>query len=629
MKTKLTVLLLSFISFSVFSQRKLADKFYKEYAYVKAAEFYRNAINKGDDGVDLLSKLADCYYNNADSKQAVYWYGLASKREGGLLENESIYRYAQSLRSVGDYKEAEVWLKKLPESYINTLNVNHEKLKTLHRDSVRISNMRINTKNSDFGPYVHNGKFYFASAKNEKGALYEWNNEPYLDLYQGKIIKENQDKTIEDIIPVVSTKVNTGFHESSIAITKDGKTMYFTRNNLNEKNELEHNKEGTSHLKIFKAELEDGTWTNIEELPINSELHSNGHPALSPDEKTLFFVSDRPNGFGQADIYKVAILENGAYGEPQNLGAKVNTSGKEMFPYIGKDNTLYFSSDGYKNLGLLDIYKTNVLNDNSSEVENLGAPFNSGYDDFAFFMNEGNRTGYFSSNRPEGKGRDDIYSFKIVECFQYLKGKTFDVRTKEMLPNTLVELIDSDGKVIKRFVTEEDATYSFQVKCKNREFTLRGMKLDYKDDLKKTYSTEVRDAEITQDLYLTPLIVGKEIVINPIFFDFNKWNIRPDAAYELEFVVKVLNNHPKMIIKIEAHTDSRGSDRYNEILSDRRAKSTRDYIISRGIAPHRIQSAIGYGEKQLVNKCKNYVRCTEEEHQENRRSKFIILNNYE
>ncbi|WP_299104968.1 OmpA family protein [uncultured Tenacibaculum sp.] len=629
MKTRITLLLLSFISFSIFSQRKVADKFYKEYAYIKAAEFYRNAINRGDDGVDLLSKLADCYYNNSDSKQAVYWYKLASKREGGLVDNESIYRYAQSLRSVGDYKEAETWLKKLPESYVNTLNVNHEKLKTLHRDSVRISNMRINTKNSDFGPYVHNGKFYFASAKNENGALYEWNNEPYLDLYQGKIIEDTQEKTIEDIIPVVSTKLNTGFHESSLTITKDGKTMYFTRNNLDEKNELEHNKEGTSHLKIFKAELVNGTWSNIQELPINSELHSNGHPALSPDEKTLYFVSDRPDGFGQADIYKVAILEDGTFGTPQNLGGKVNTSGKEMFPYIAKDNTLYFSSDGHKNLGLLDIYKVSLSENATSEAENLGAPFNSGYDDFGFFMNEGNRTGYFSSNRPEGKGRDDIYSFKIVECFQYLKGKTFDKRTKELLPNTLVELIDSTGKVVKRFVTQEDATYTFEVKCKNRKFTLRGTKLDYKDDIQNTESTEERDQEILQDLYLTPLIVGKEIVINPIFFDFNKWNIRPDAAYELEFVVKVMNNHPKMIIKIEAHTDSRGSDRYNEILSDRRAKSTRDYIISRGIAPHRIQSAIGYGEKQLVNKCKNYVRCTEEEHQENRRSKFIILNNYE
>ena len=392
--------------------------------------------------------------------------------------------------------------------------------------------------------------------------------------------------------------------------------MYFTRNNLNDKNELEHNEEGTSHLKIFKVTLINGEWTNIEELPINSELYSNGHPALSPDDKTLYFVSDRPDGFGQTDIYKVAILEDGSYGTPENLGENINTKGKEIFPYVAKDNTLYFSSDGYKNLGLLDIYKSDILNNSLSEVQNIGAPFNSGYDDFAFFINEGNKTGYFSSNRPEGKGRDDIYSFSTHECLQFITGKTFDNRTKEPLPNVLVELIDAKDKVVKRFVSGEDATYSFEVKCKKKKFTLRGTKLDYKDDLGSVETTEERDAEIKQDLYLTPLIIGKEIVINPIFFDFNKWNIRPDAAYELEFVVKVLKNNPKMIIKIEAHTDSRGGDAYNRKLSDRRAKSTRDYILSRGLDRSRIQSAIGYGEKHLVNKCKNYVKCTEEEHQE-------------
>ena len=329
MKTKITLLLLAFLSLNSFSQRKIADKFYKEYAYIKAAEFYRKAINEGDNGVDLFAKLADCYYNNSNSKQAVYWYTLASHRKGGLT-NESIYKYAQSLRSVGEYKKAETWLKKLPANDLKTLNVDHEKLKILNKDSIRIANLDINTKNSDFGPYVHNGKLYFASARDSKdGEVYSWNHEPYLDLYQAKIIEKDKKKTVESIVPVISTKINTGFHESSIAITKDGTTMYFTRNNLDEKNELEHNEEGTSHLKIFKAKLINGAWTNIEELPINSDLHSNGHPALSPDEKTLYFVSDRPSGFGQTDIYKVAILEDGTYGEPENLGKEINTKGKE------------------------------------------------------------------------------------------------------------------------------------------------------------------------------------------------------------------------------------------------------------------------------------------------------------
>ncbi|CAM1347435.1 OmpA family protein [Tenacibaculum crassostreae] len=627
MKTKITLILL-FLSCFAFSQRKIADKFYKEYSYIKAAEFYKKAIDSGDDGVDMVTRLADCYYNNSNSEQAAYWYGVASNRDEGL-SNEAIYKYVQSLRSVGKYEKADEWLSKIPDAASKIGNVDYDKLKTLNKDSVEIANLDINTKNSDFGPYVNGEKFYFSSAKNENGAIYEWNNQPYLDLYQAKVIaKEENDADIEDIIPIVSSKINTGFHESSIAITKDGQTLYFTRNNLDDKNKLKYDKKGTSHLKIFKATLVDGEWANVEELPFNDKVHSSGHPALSPDDKTLYFVSDRPDGFGETDIYKVAILDNGSYGKPENLGSKVNTSGREMFPFVAKDYTLYFSSDGYQNLGLLDIYKSDLLKNNSSEVINIGAPFNSGYDDFAFFYNENGKSGYFSSNRPEGKGQDDIYKFKTLKCKQYIKGKTYDKRTNELLPNTLVELIDADGKVISRFVTQENASYIFEVECE-KKFTLRGTKLDYKDDfIDNVQTTDVRGKEIEHDLYLTPLIIDNEIVIDPIFFDFNKWNIRPDAAYELEFIVKVMNNNPKMIIKIEAHTDSRGSDRYNEILSDRRAKSTRDYIFSRGIATDRIQSAIGYGEKQLVNKCSNGVKCTEEEHQENRRSKFIIINDY-
>ncbi|MGG6232415.1 OmpA family protein [Tenacibaculum sp. SDUM215027] len=627
MKTKITLILL-FLSCFAFSQRKVANKFYKEYAYIKAAEFYKKAINEGDDGVDMVTRLADCYYNNSNSEQAAYWYGVASNRDEGL-DDKAIYKYVQSLRSIGEYDKADKWLQKLPDVALKIGDVDYDKLKMLNKDSVEVVNLNFNTKSSDFGMYAHGQKLYFSSARNDKGETYEWNNEPYLDLYQARIMKKNEnEEVIENIIPIVSSKINTAFHESNVAITKDGQTLYFTRNNLKEENKLEYDKKGTSNLKIFKATLVNGQWDNIEELPFNDKVYSNGHPALSPDGKTLYFVSDRPGSYGLTDIYKVAILADGGYGKPINLGDKINTSGREMFPFVAKDYTLYFSSDGYANLGLLDIYKSELLKNNSSEVMNLGAPFNSGYDDFAFFYNEDGKTGYFSSNRPEGKGQDDVYKFRTLKCKQFIKGVTYDKRTKEILPNALVELIDSEGKVLKRFVTQEDARYTFEVECE-KSFTLRGTKLDYKDDfVNDVKTTDVRGREVEHDLYLTPLIVGNEIVIDPIFFDFDKWNIRPDAAYELEHIVRVMNNHPKMIIKIEAHTDSRGSGRYNEILSDKRAKSTRDYIFSRGIATNRIESAIGYGEKQLVNKCSNGVPCTEEEHQENRRSKFIIINDY-
>ncbi|WP_028890687.1 OmpA family protein [Tenacibaculum sp. 47A_GOM-205m] len=624
MKTKITLLLLIFTFSYSFSQKRVADKFFRDYAYVKAAEFYENAVKKGDSTSYTLARLGDCYYNNSDSKQAVYWYQLASESEEGLSK-ENIQRYVQALRSIGEYEKADKWLEKLPDAKGGVSKEDYENLMSLNNDTINIYNLEINTKNSDFGPYVRGNTFVFSSAKNKKGKIYEWNNEPYLDLYEAKINVENGLKTIEDVAPIASSKINTSFHESSVAITKDGSTMYFTRNNLNKRDKLDYDKEGTSHLKIYKATLVNGQWDNIEELSLNDEVYSSGHPALSPDEKTLYFTSDRPGGYGLTDIYKVAILPDRTYGAPVNMGDKINTTGREMFPFVAKDYTLYFSSDGYANLGLLDIYKSSILNNNSSEVKNIGAPFNSGYDDFAFFLNEDNKTGYFSSNRPGGKGHDDIYSFE--KCKQFISGKVFDEKTKELLSEALVELVDSRGKVLETITTQADGSYFFEVNC-GKKYVLRGSKSDYKDDLKDVLTTNDDNKNIELDLYLTSLIIGDEIVINPIFFDFDKWNIRPDAAYELEHIVQVLKNHPRMNIKIESHTDSRGSDSYNEVLSDKRAKSTRDYIFSRGIATNRIESAIGYGEKHLVNKCSSGVPCTKEEHQENRRSKFIIINDY-
>jgi len=624
MKTILSFLIIILSFLNSYSQKRVADKFFKKYAYIKAAEFYKTAVKRGDSSVYTLTRIGDCYYNNSNIVKAIKWYKLAAKNNK-KLDNKTIYKYAQSLRSEGQYEEANKWLNKLPNK--QQIKVDYEKLKTLNKDSVKITNLKINTRHSDFGAYVHKQKFMFASTKNKKGKIYKWNNQPYLDLYEAKITSKKGAQKVADVTPITSTKINTSFHESNIAITSDGKTMYFTRNNLTKREKLDYDKQGTSHLKIFKASLVNGQWSEIKDLSINDEVYSNGHPALSPDDKILYFTSNRPNGYGETDIYRVAILPNDSYGEPVNMGGNINTKGREMFPFVSKENILYFSSDGHDNLGLLDIFKATLLNDNTRKATNIGAPFNSGYDDFSFFMNADNTSGYFSSNRPGGKGHDDIYSFESNKCLQIIKGTTYDDKTNEILPFTLVELIDKTGKIIKSTITKEDGEFSFEVEC-NKKYTLKGTKKDYKEDFKEFETGNKRKKEITQNLYLVPLIIDNEIVINPIFFDFDKSNIRPDAAFELEYVVKVLKDHPKMIIKIEAHTDSRGVDAYNEILSDKRAKATRDYILSRNIEVHRIQSAIGFGEKQLINKCVNNIPCTEEEHQENRRSKFIILNEY-
>ncbi|WP_296385847.1 OmpA family protein [Winogradskyella sp.] len=633
MKTKILAFILILSSSLVFAQTKLADKFFNNFGYVKAIELYEKAVEKGENSVHVLTRLGDAYYNNSNSEKATYWYGEALK-ESKTIDAEYLYKYIQSLRSIGNYEEADKWLKELSaaqqgDSRLKGYNPDevdiYDKLTSKNDVVVDIENLPFNTKNSDFGSYVHNSTLYFASARGDGKKVYNWNQEPFLDLVQVSITGEGDIRNYGSVTDIASSTINTEYHEASVAITNDGKTLYFTRDNVNKRNKIGYDKKGTSHLKMYKATLENNQWTNIIELPFNDKMFSTGHPTLSPDNKTLYFVSDREGGIGQTDIYSVSINEDGTYGEPENLGELINTEGREMFPFVSKDNTLYFSSDGYLNLGLLDIFKSYNLRGDRSEPQNMGAPYNSGYDDFAFFLDSETDKGYFSSNRPNGKGGDDIYSFNSYQCKQEITGVIRDSITGIFLTGVTVRLIDETGKVLEEKNTKGKSYFYFEVDC-NKTYTVVGTKQDYKENKKTVTTTDENNKPINADLNLMPLIIDNQIVINPIFFDFDKSNIRTDAEYELENIVDVLRKHPEMVIKIESHTDSRGRDRYNMKLSDRRAKSTRDYIISRGIEANRVQSAIGYGESQLLNKCANRVKCTEEEHQLNRRSYFYIVN---
>ncbi|MGS2726355.1 OmpA family protein [Psychroserpens sp. BH13MA-6] len=623
------------------AQEKLADKFFGNYGYVKATELYEEVLKKGDTSLHVLTRLGDCYYNNSNSDKAAFWYGKALKKYGkDKINPEYIYKHIQSLRSLGQYSEAEEWMKifmTIQNDDSRTKDYNPENIAKYNElaksDSdkvVEIINLPINSKYSDFGSFIQNGKLYFASGRNTENDIYKWNNEPYLDIYQSDVTNEGDQVEYSNasLVPF-DLSDRKDVHDANVTITNDGKTMYFTRDNVNKRNKKVYDKKGTTHLKIYKATWNGEAWTNVLELPFNDDVFSTGHPALSPDNKQLYFVSDREGGMGYTDIYVVDILGNDSYSEPKNLGEKINTEGREMFPFVATDSTFYFSSDGHLNLGFLDIFKSNFIKDATAEVENLGAPYNSGDDDFAYFENvsetENLRTGYFSSNRPDGQGSDDIYSFDASICLQTIKGITRDKNTNELLAGVNVKLINEVGKVITEVTSDDNGSYELTVDC-NKIYTIIGSKEDFKEDQKQVKTNNENENVTEADLFLEPLINDSQIVINPIFFDFDKWNIRTDAQYELENIVDVMRAHPNMVIKIESHTDSRGRDAYNMKLSDRRAKSTRDYIISRGIAAERIESAIGFGETQLLNKCSNGVKCTEEEHQLNRRSYFYILN---
>jgi outer membrane protein OmpA-like peptidoglycan-associated protein len=619
MKTKVLLILLVFISTLTFAQRKVADKFFKNYAYIKASELYEDAVKKGDDSEHVLTRLGDCYYNNSNSQKAAIWYKKALLKYP-KIQSEYIYKYIQTQRSLGNFEEASKWLKKFQEIQVSDSRVKGHnpdnleifaKLSSIDDEAiVDVENLSLNTEFSDFGAYIHGSYLYFTSARNI-----------------GEINKNESKIEISNILSLnFNERLGKDIHEGTISITNDGKTMYFTRVNTNKRNKLDFDIKGTTHLKIYRATFKENSWGSIVELPFNNEVFSTGNPALSPDNTKLYFVSDKDGGFGQTDIYVVDILKGNTYSKPRNLGNSINTEGREMFPFIAKDSTLYFSSDGYLNLGLLDIFKSNILKDKNATPENLGGPFNSGADDFAFYIDSDVQTGFFSSNREGGKGNDDIYSFASYKCKQTVNGIARDLNTNEPLPNVMVELINEAGKIINTLTTSVTGEYDFEIDCK-KNYSLRGNKADFKDDVKSFTSTAVNDYVHNVDLFLEYLIkVPCEIVINPIFFDFDKWNIRADSKYELENIVDVMREHPTMIIKIESHTDSRGSDRYNLKLSDRRSKSTKDYLLSRGIDPNRIESAIGFGEAQLLNECSNGVKCSKTKHEVNRRSYFKIVN---
>lgn len=496
-----------------------------------------------------------------------------------------------------------------------------------------IKNLKINNAYSNFGTtFYGEDKVVYASPKKESYIIknvWKGNNQPFLDLFIGDIADDGE---LVNVKPF-SKKINTRYHEADVAFTKDKKTVYFSRNNYLDK-KYKKDSTGINLIQLYRAGInENGDWVNIEPMPFNNDQYQTGHPTLSANEKTLYFISDMPGGFGKTDVYKAAINTDGNIGEAINLGPIINTPEREMFSFISGNDELYFSSDGRKDgFGGLDIYVSKITENNITEPQNLGKPLNSEKDDFSFILNYETRRGYFSSNRVGGKGDDDIYTFIQnipieFECNQIVNGNITESNSGKLLPGALVILYDNLNNELNRTIVGNDAHFNFEIDC-NKSYKLVGSKDKYSTDIKEFYSTEENKLEIPLSLASEEFVIegGKCIVkINPIYFDFDKANIRPDAVLELDKVVAVMNKYPEIIIEGSSHTDSRGTFKYNKDLSSRRAASTVAYIISKGISSNRIYSK-GYGELQLINGCADGVKCSENEHQFNRRTEFEIVN---
>ena len=629
------VLLSTNVVFSQKNEIKKATKDFDEYSYIDARDVYLKVIEDGYQSAQIYKQLGDTYYYNSDYTNASKWYSKLVKEYPNDAEPIDYYRAAQSLKSVNKYEESDSLMKSYAAMggkniLVQKFEKNPEYLKSIseNKKDYRLEKASINSASSDFGPSFYQNRIVFASASNpsEDAKINNWNQQPFLDLY----VADMDDEGNLSNVSLLDGDINTKYHESSAVFTKDGKTVYFTRNNFTD-GKKGRDKDKTIRLKLYKATKEgDNVWSNIVELPFNKDDYSVAYPALSPDEKRLYFSSDMPGTIGMSDLWYVDILENNEYSAPFNLGSSINTEAREAFPYISKNNNLYFSSDGHSGLGGLDVFKTTLDKDGKpGEINNLGDSVNSNQDDFGFIINEENRIGFFTSNR-EGDGgsiNDDIY--RVIEnCEITITGIITDLDTGILLPGAKVALMDNDNNLVTSVIVGADASYSFIAEC-DSQYTVLGTKEEYNPS-EKIVQTPNETGTVNIPLQLKiigcpPNDLGCRLTLLPIYFDFDRFNIRPDAEIELAKILAAMREYSQLNIHIESHTDSRGSDFYNELLSEKRAQSTLNWLVDKGVDRDRL-SAKGYGETQHINQCSNGVKCTEEEHQLNRRSMFIIQN---
>ena len=598
---------------------KKADKLYSRYEYVAAAEEYLKLVDKGKSDDYVYKRLADTYFNMFNTTEAARWYAKATEKP---QDAETYYRYAQMLKSNGKYEESN----KIMQKFV-ALSPNDQRAKSFKENPnyvpqlldkkkrYDVKSLDISSDKSDFGAVLYDNQLYFTSARNGSRKEYGWNKEPFLDIYKADY---NIDGTITNANTV--SELNSKYHDGPVTISSDGTTVYFSSDSFKEASfeKDKKNKLKLSRNNLFVSTKDNGKWGKIISLPFNSSEYSTSNPSLSRDGKTLYFSSDMPGSIGGVDIWKVAVNSaDNSYGKPENLGAKINTEGNESFPFITDDNnTLYFASSGKPGLGGLDIFQIDLSK--GTEAINIGKPVNTEKDDFGFTFNKTKNIGFFASNR---NGNDDIFGATPVCGIEVLTIVT-NAKTGAILSNVSVSIVDDKRNVISTKTTNEKGEVSYDVECE-KSYSIQASKEGFESNTFGVAKSKGGQTKVDATLQpIETIVTETEIVLNPIYFEYNKSNITQEGAFELDKLVEVMKSNDKLVILAKSHTDNRGSDVYNLNLSDRRAKATVQYVISKGIAKARI-SGKGMGEIEPKVDCKE--TCSEEQHAQNRRSEFLIV----
>ena len=600
------------------STTQKADQYFNQYEYVNAANAYLKIVDNGKADGYVYKQLADSYFNMFNTTEAIKWYAKAVQSS---QDAETYYRYAQMLKANVKYEEANKQMLQFANKAPNdqrakTFKENPNYIPKLFDVSklYEVKAATFNTDKTDFGAVLNNNTIYFTSTRNNSRKDYGWNKEPYLDIYKADF---NSDKTITNVSNV--TELNSKYHDGPATISADGNTIYFASDSFRESS---FEKDSKNKLKlgrnnIFRAVNTGGNWNSITSLSFNSSSYSTSNPCISSDGKTLYFSSDLPGSIGGVEIRKVSINGDNTYGKPENLGSKVNTEGNERFPFIAEDNTtLYFASSGKPGLGGLDIFKIDLSK--SEEAQNMGKPINTEKDDFAFTYNKTQNIGFLSSNR---NGNDDIYEVHTI-CNADIVTVVTNAKTGAILTNTSVSIVDDKKNIIATEVSNSKGEVTYKVDC-DKSYAIVAAKDGFESNTIEVAKSN--GGMITIPIALQPIdviITETEIILKPIFFEYNKSNITREGAYELDKLVQVLKSNDQLIILAKAHTDNRGGDAFNLSLSDKRAKATAQYVISKGIQAYRI-SGKGMGESEPKVDCKE--NCSEEEHAQNRRSEFLIV----